>query len=375
MSAVFSEPFPDFGSPVVHAAPASGDPFVPGRWRAEVRTVVTRELESFLQRNTPEPIQGIPLDDVLRDYVIGGKCLRPMFMYLGWLCGADPSAAALRAAAALELLQAFALLQDDVMDEAELRRGHPAAHRALAARHRERGLPGDAPRFGESAATLLGDICLVWAERMLRESGVDAHALARVWPRYDRMRVELALGQFADLINDARTTPTLDSVLAIARAKSGNYTVRRPLELGAIMAGCDDRALEALARYGRLVGEAFQLRDDVLGVFGSAETTGKPADSDLGQRKATTVVVAAQEMADAATGRELATLLDAPDLTAADVARARDLIRATGAGERIEAMITDRVTEARSTVRRAGLGESRLRLLDGMALICTTREI
>ncbi|MFC3965538.1 polyprenyl synthetase family protein [Nocardia jiangsuensis] len=371
MSAVFSEP-----QRVHHLLTTpDGEECSPPRWRAGVRTEVTRELESFVQRNQPEPISGIPLDGVLRHYALGGKCLRPMFLYLGWLCGADPSPAALRAAAALELLQAFALLQDDVMDEAELRRGEPAAHRAFAAHHRELGLPGDAARFGESAATLLGDLCLVWSERMLRESGIDERALTRMWPRYDRMRVELALGQFADLVNDARVTPTLESVLAIARAKSGNYTVRRPLELGALMAGCQEQTVEALSRYGTLVGEAFQLRDDVLGVYGSAETTGKPADSDLGQRKATTVVVAAQEMADPATARALAELLAAPALDAAAVTAARALISATGAAERIEAMITERVTEARDRIRGARIDEPELRLLDGMALICTTREL
>ncbi|WP_228838643.1 polyprenyl synthetase family protein [Nocardia amamiensis] len=345
-----------------------------GRWSAAVRSRVLGELEVFLDCNRIGPVHGIAVDDIARQYIGGGKCLRSTFMYLGWLCGAAPEAAAVRAAAGLELLHAFALLQDDVMDAAEVRRGEPAAHIRFTARHRRIRMPSAAARFGESAATLLADICLVWAEKMLRESGITRDALDRVWPRYDAMRVELALGQFADLLNDARTEPELGAVLAVARAKSGNYTVRRPLELGAAMAGCDDGVFAALSRYGHMVGEAFQLRDDILGVFGTTAVTGKTSDSDLGQHKATTVVVAARRLADSAAGRELTELLSAPDIDATAVERLRTLIAATGARDYIERMITDRVAQARRITGAASLPESQRRLLDGMAGICTIRE-
>ncbi len=146
---------------------------------------------------------------MLSGFVDGGKYVRSTFMYLGWLCGAQEDEAALRASASLELLHAFALMQDDVMDESALRRGRPSAHVSFGRWHRQRGLTGSSDRFGESAAILLGDLCLVWAAKMLRESGVDAEALARVWPRYDDMRIELAIGQFADLVNDSHSFPTL----------------------------------------------------------------------------------------------------------------------------------------------------------------------
>ncbi|WP_436838522.1 polyprenyl synthetase family protein [Nocardia nova] len=354
-------------------APKGSDAPV-NRWRSAVRTRVLSELEVFLDGNHIDPIGGIAVDDIARHYLTGGKCLRSSFMYLGWLCGAAPSTAAVRAAAALELVHAFALIQDDVMDGSELRRGRPAAHIRFAEEHRDRALPGSASRFGESAATLLGDICLVWSEKMLRDSGIEQPALDRLWPRYDSMRVELALGQFADLLNDARSGPTLSPVLAIARAKSGNYTVRRPLEMGAAMAGCDDGTLAALGRYGDAVGEAFQLRDDLLGVFGAAEITGKPGDTDLGQRKATTVVVAAAQLADTRTRRELTELLAAPSTDAATLARLRTLIAATGAPACIETMIANRIAEARRVLDAISLPDTQRHLLYGMALICTARH-
>ena len=213
-------------------------------WRADLQRDVLARVEEFVAVRCAAELADAGVDiaaDVLIEFLAGGKCLRSTFAYLGWLCGgAAHDDGALRAAASFELLHAFALLQDDVMDGSALRRGRPAAHVRFTQWHRDRGLSGSAERFGESAAVLLGDLCLVWAAQMLRESGLPTTALQRAWPRYDAMRTELAVGQFADLVNDARGLPTLETVLDVARRKSGNYTVRRPLEIGAALAGCDN---------------------------------------------------------------------------------------------------------------------------------------
>jgi geranylgeranyl diphosphate synthase type I len=312
--------------------------------------------------------------DMLAEFLAGGKCLRSTFMYLGWLCGAPPSGAALSAAASLELLHAFALLQDDVMDDSDERRGVPAVHVQLAQWHRERGRSGSARRFGESAAVLLGDLCLIWAEQMLRESGVEPHRLRRAWPRYDAMRTELAVGQLADLASDIDRMPTLQAVLEVARRKSGNYTVRRPLEIGAAMAGCEDQLLAQLGRYGTAVGEAFQLRDDLLGVFGSPATTGKPSGGDLLERKATSVVVSAYELADAPTRRELIALMHAEELDEDAVNRCRTLIVATGAVERVEDMIAYRLASARKHLANMPVSESVRTALSELAVACGERS-
>ncbi|MEU8899228.1 polyprenyl synthetase family protein [Nocardia sp. NPDC048505] len=345
------------------------------RWHEDLRAQVLDEVARFLDRAHRADLAAAGADEVLRQYALGGKCLRSTFMYLGWLCGEQPDAAALRACASLELLHAFALLQDDVMDDGLLRRGQAAAHLRLSTRHRENGRSGSASRFGASAATLLGDMCLVWAEQMLRESGVAAAALARLWPPYDRMRIELAAGQLADLTNDTRDLPTMDTVLEIARAKSGNYTVRRPLEIGAALADCPAETIAGLGRYGSLVGEAFQLRDDLLGIFGSATVTGKPEDSDLGQHKATSVVVAAFDLADPATRDRLTELTTQPELDAAAIAHCRELIAATGAPDHVESMIAERVAEAIAALDLPGLPPDRRAALEHMALLCTARQL
>lgn len=344
-------------------------------WRTHVRHGVLAHLAGFVAPRRAE-LGDTRIDaagDILAAFVSGGKCLRSTFVYLGWLCGAAPDEAALRAAASFELLHVFALLQDDVMDSSTERRGRPSAHLQFAQWHRERGLSGSSRRFGESAAILLGDLCLIWSEQMLRESGIDPRRLQQAWPRYDTMRTELAVGQFADLTNDVRHMPSLEAVLDVARRKSGNYTVRRPLEIGAAMSDCDDRTLAQLGRYGAAVGEAFQLRDDVLGVFGSPATTGKPGAGDLLERKATSVVVTAHQLADPPTRAELTELMNGHALDAGALDRWKALIVATGALDMIEEMISDRVAAAREHLAGTSIEDHVRGALDEMAAACTDR--
>jgi geranylgeranyl diphosphate synthase type I len=214
----------------------------------------------------------------------------------------------------------------------------------------------------------------VWAEQMLRESGIDPAVIASAMPRYDRMRSELAVGQFRDLVNDARRSPALADVRAVARAKSGDYTVRAPLVLGAELAGAGPVELAALGRYGDAVGEAFQLRDDLLGLFGASAVTGKPVGEDVVARKATTVLVLARERADAGTRRELARLDIRDRLSPSDVDRYLDLVERTGAREHAERLIEQRLTEGLAALAGARLdAESRARLAH-LAQLCGNRN-
>lgn len=344
-------------------------------WRSTVRNAVLANVSDFISARCSDlDEQDIgAAGDILMDFAVGGKCLRSTFMYLGWLCGAAPSDAALCASASLELLHAFALLQDDVMDDSAQRRCRPAAHIQFAQWHRNRGLSGSAQRFGESAAIVLGDLCMIWAEQMLRESGVEFQLLHQAWPRYDAMRTELAMGQLADLTSDARDLPELAAVLDVARRKSGNYTVRRPLEIGAAMAGCAEQTVLELGRYGAAIGEAFQLRDDMLGVFGTPEVTGKPSGGDLHQRKATSVVVVANELASPPIRRALNGLMHCDGLDEDALTRWQELIVETGAVQCIEDMISERVAAAESCLESAAIDASVRAALASMAAACTER--
>ena len=345
-------------------------------WRIGLRRTVLTYVAEFVAKRRVADLDEAGVEvagDILMNFLTGGKCLRSTFMYLGWRAGAPDSDEAIYASASLELLHAFALLQDDVMDDSPSRRGRAAAHIQFGDWHRRRALSGSPRRFGESAAILLGDLCLIWAEQMLRESGIEHRRLQQVLPRYDAMRTELALGQFADLASDVRDLPSMAVVLEVARRKSGNYTVRRPLEIGAAMSGCSDRTLSGLGRYGTAIGEAFQLRDDLLGVFGSEAVTGKPSGRDLVERKATSVVIAAHQLADAPTRRQLTDLMNSGELDDTAIDRWRTLIVTTGAVQWIEDLISDRVASARAELDEVRLDESVCAALANMAAICTER--
>ncbi|KUI31440.1 polyprenyl synthetase family protein [Mycobacterium sp. GA-2829] len=345
-------------------------------WRSEVRRAAIDAVSEFVADRCAADLRLTGVDitlDVLRDFVSDGKCLRSTFAYLGWLSAAAPDDAALRAAASFDLLHIFALLQDDVMDDSPLRRGRPSAHVRFARWHHNHGLRGDADRFGASAAVLLGDLCLVWAGQMMRESGLGSAALERALPRYDAMRTELAVGQFADLVNDAGGRPTLEDVLDVARRKSGNYTVRRPLEIGGALAGCPEPTLRLLGRYGDAVGEAFQLRDDLLGIFGTPTVTGKPAGGDLSEHKATSVVVAAHRLAEPSVRHQLTELMSRRDLDADDIARWQHLIAATGAVQWIEQLIERRLSHALDRLHASPLDDTVRTALVNMAAVCTAR--
>ena len=349
----------------------------PGDWLTALGGEFSSHVDEFVAARCAEQFggraEGVLAATALPEFVRGGKFLRPMFAYAGWCCGAPEDDAAVRAAASLELLHCFALAQDDVMDASDRRRGRPALHTQFARWHRDRGWSGSPARFGESAAILCGDLLLVWSEQMLRESGLPAETLARGWPRYDAMRSELATGQLADLVNDARNQPSWASVLDVLRRKSGNYTVRRPLELGAALAGCDARVSRALTAYGGLVGEAFQFRDDVLGVFGDPAVTGKPAGQDLRDRKASSVVALAVTIAGPALGRELQRLLDREVVDDGTVAALRDAITASGAPDQLEKLIDKQVRAALEAIDDAGLPARMSETLAVLAARCTER--
>ncbi|WET76820.1 polyprenyl synthetase family protein [Amycolatopsis sp. QT-25] len=311
----------------------------------------------------------------LPSYVAGGKFLRSAFAQVGWCCGrrTDSEAASL-AGASLELLHCFALAQDDVMDNSPLRRGTPALHTQFTRWHHQQGWAGSPVRFGESAAVLSGDLFLVWSEQLLRESGLGTDELARGWPVYDVMRAELAVGQLGDLVNDARQAPNWASVLDVLRRKSGNYTVRRPLEFGAALAGCAPGVLARLGTFGTHIGEAFQFRDDLLGVYGDPAITGKPVGDDLREHKATSVVVLARELGSPRQRKELAELDRLDPIGDDAVHRWQTVIEATGAREHLEGLITARVTSAHEILDHMVIPPRPRRALSLLALRCTARS-
>ncbi|MFD9700972.1 polyprenyl synthetase family protein [Lentzea sp. NPDC059081] len=219
----------------------------------------------------------------------GGKRIRPTFAWWGWRAAGGSAGvdAIVRAMVALELLQCCALVHDDVMDRSATRRGKPSVHESFAARHRHRRWAGSARQYGDSAAVLVGDLALAWADDALVTAGLPADALTRAWGPWQAMRTEMIMGQHLDLLAVARREESLEHAVRVAALKTAAYTVERPLHLGAALAGATDDVVDSLRAYGHDIGVAFQLRDDLMGVFGDSSLTGKPVGEDLREGKRT----------------------------------------------------------------------------------------
>jgi len=326
---------------------------------------VQRQLDAFVsvQRARLEPLGPdlVPFLDAAQSYVRGGKRLRPAYCFWGWRAagGEATEERVLTASAALEWLQGSALVHDDVMDGSDTRRGVPSAHRAFAARHGEHGWHGDAAAFGAGTAILLGDLMLSWADEMYRSSGLPLTAAAA--PYLDACKTEVVAGQVLDLVEQARATGTVEAAMRVVRFKSAKYTVERPLHLGAALAGADQELLAALTAFGLPVGEAFQLRDDVLGVFGEPARTGKPAGDDLREGKRTVLLARALEGADPP-GRELLRRhVGDRGLSDVAVARLRTVIVGSGALDAVEQQIDALMAQARAALAAAPLHDERAR--------------
>lgn len=322
-----------------------------------------------------------PFVDALAAFVLdGGKRLRPAFCYWGYRAAASPDRepidddAVVRAAAALELVQACALVHDDVLDRSDTRRGAPSVHRRFATAHRASNWTGDADAFGAAAAILLGDLALVWADAMLTDSGIPADALLRGLPVWHAMRVEVMCGQYLDVVEQSLGGGSVDRALRVARFKAAKYTVERPLHLGAVLAGGDGALVDGLSAYGLPLGEAFQLRDDMLGVFGDPQLTGKPAGDDLREGKRTVLVAYASEHADDAQRAVLRDRIGDPDLDLDGVEELRGVITATGAADAVERLIEERVDAALAALASTPMDDGARAELAALATLATRRS-
>ena len=326
-----------------------------------------------------------PVAEAVGQFVLaGGKRLRPAFCYWGWRgTGESDNDALLNVAASLELLHACALMHDDVMDGSDTRRGRPAVHRRFAELHRASGWSGSADGFGNSAAILLGDLCLVLADQMYTEAScappIEAAATRRAAAVYSEMRVELMAGQYLDVlasvIGEVSPADATERALRVTRYKSAKYTIERPLHLGGVLAGASQELLEAYSAYGLPLGEAFQLRDDVLGVYGDPAVTGKPAGDDLREGKRTALVTIAEERATPAQAAVLKQLIGAPDLDAAGVDTCRAVIADSGALAQVEQLISRRGDEARRAAGAPVIDQTARSALQTLAAAALDRSV
>lgn len=323
------------------------------------RERLDRELHAWLEAKrraaigSPEMLELI--EGVGQLVVHGGKRVRPALVYHAYRsCGGSSDGEVLPLALATEFLHTYLLIHDDIMDHAEVRRGQPAAHVRFRNAHRQRGFHGDARDFGLSVAILLGDLSHTWAVELASGAAAGRPELARC---FAAMSEEVIGGQYLELLVAQRRSAKEEELTRVLRLKSGRYTAERPVQLGAILAGAAPEVLAGLARYGAAVGEAFQLQDDLLGMFGKAETVGKPVGDDLREGKFTFLIHHALSAATPEQREALEAALGDPGVTPDEVARVQRILEETGARSRVEAMIEERLLSARQALR--GLADLR----------------
>lgn len=354
---------------------------------ADVPGAVERELEVFLESSVASISEiGGPVAQAaghVRDFVLGGgKRIRPTYGWVGYAAtvgqdtGAEDPAAVLRAVSSLELIQACALIHDDIIDASDTRRGRPTVHRAIAAEHAQHKWNGDSDTYGENVAILLGDLALVWADDMWRDSGLSESALLRAAEPWRGMRAEVIGGQILDISLEASNSESEEMANAVNRYKTAAYTVERPLHLGAAIADADAETIAALRGYGRDIGMAFQLRDDLLGVFGDPGVTGKPAGDDLREGKRTVLYAIALQAADssdqAAAERLRAGIGAATD--PAEIAELARIIESTGAMDIVEKRISQLTESGLKYLDNAGISAASVETLTDLAIKATSRR-
>lgn len=350
-------------------------------FRARVQAALDAFLDGQAGRLEPLGPDGVRMLDQARACVRGGKRFRASFCWWGYRAVAGEEGdeegdapALVRACAALELLHASALVHDDYMDASDTRRGRPAAHRAFEAQHREAAWRGEPEQYGAAGAILLGDLLLTWADEMLRRCGLPAERVSAALDVFDLCRTEVVTGQFLDVSVQARGAADVDAAMTVLRYKSAKYSVERPLHIGAALAGADAGLRERLSAFGVPLGEAFQLRDDLLGVFGDPGTTGKPAGGDLAEGKRTVLVALAMDAAPADDAALLDASLGTP-LDAAAIDRLRGIIDASGAARQAEKVIAELVRMADRALDGAGIAPVARHELALLATAATDRVL
>jgi geranylgeranyl diphosphate synthase type I len=383
-------------NPLVKGADAVLDPQAP--LSQAFREAVSAEISAFLSEQSavldsvgPELV---PVHLMASQLLCGGKRIRPAFCVWGYVAAAGiPTEEELKpllaAAGSLDVLHVSALIHDDLMDSSDLRRGRPAAHRQFEALHANAGWLGDSAAFGRAGAILLGDLLLMWSAQMLHGAGVDQSTLERALPIVEAMRTEVTCGQYLDMVAQAHPLrkrapaigslkPTielaLDDASRVVEYKAARYTVQRPCQIGAALGSGTDDLYFALGAYGSPLGRAFQFRDDLLGVFGDPQVTGKPAGDDLREGKRTVLVAHAYAHAGDAGQKLLLQRLGDPALDDAGISELQQVIVESGARDTVESMINDYYERALKALHDTEITEEGRAGLTALADAAVRRE-
>jgi geranylgeranyl diphosphate synthase type I len=320
-------------------------------------------------------------DTFARQFLNGGKRFRALCAILGYrIQGAPITNDVIDLASALEIFHAAALVHDDIMDNSDTRRGQPAAHRAFESVHTESAWAGDGLSFGVNSALLFGDLLLAYSDELVNSAVNDADRDTRLRTRaeFDRMRREVTMGQYLDIVEE-RAWPHVEPHEALDRSgrvvvyKSAKYSIEAPLVIGALLSGASERDVDSLRAFGLPLGFAFQLRDDLLGVFGDPAVTGKPAGDDIREGKRTVLIALAMSRVGASEQRLLNELLGDRNLSSEQVRVVQNTLESCGAREEVESLISDYVAQAHAAIDSSGFIDTTSEALSELVAGVTNR--
>ena len=334
----------------------------------EINLALRHQVQGLTAQINEIDEQLILVSDSLSDYLSEGKRFRALFAVLGFL-GADGklSSEIFRAVSALELLQASALIHDDLIDDSDTRRGKAAIHKQFAIKHGE--------KFGTSAAILIGDLALIWSEQVLQNSEIKQSKMSQCGQIFSEMRNELMAGQLLDIFEQTQSGFSIERSLKIARFKSGKYSIERPLHFGAALSDSSDlqNIYTVYSDFGLPLGEAFQLRDDLLGIYGDPHITGKPAGDDLREGKKTALIAYAFERGSNSVRDLIQSKLGTP-LSQIEIEQLIMAINETGAVAHIENLIEKLSESALDSLSQANINQSARKMLEQMVELVTKRN-
>jgi geranylgeranyl diphosphate synthase type I len=345
-----------------------------------VKKAVEERLEASFDRKIAEATRisstAEELIRVLKEFTLrGGKRLRAAFVYYGHLCFSGRETEAVwKVAMCLELVQSFLLIHDDVIDEDDTRRGDRTVHRHYGDLHRKRYRLGDPQHFGESMAILCGDLSLALAHEILEDLDLEPPLRRAILARMNRMVSHALYGESMDVISQVETEVSEQDVLTINVLKTASYTVEGPLQMGALLGGAQDADLERLSRYAIPLGKAFQIQDDILGLFGDAERLGKPVGSDIREGKRTSLILKAVEEANPAQREFLQGLLGNKGVTEDHLDEIRGLVVETGALDACREEARTLAEASRKALKGCSWRQEGVEFLEGALAFMVERE-
>ncbi len=335
-----------------------------GKLESQLREWLTeKEAEAAAESSASRELTEVLTRFVGRD----GKRIRPALLYYTYgACGGQSDEKVMPMAMSVELLHTYLLIHDDIMDHADVRRGEPAAHVMYSSLHREREWQGSSDHFGKSVAILLGDLAQTYSLELFSSVDLAPEVAGEFRRQFSFMCQEVVLGQYLEMTAGFREHLEEAELLRVLRMKSGRYSVERPVQLGYLLARAPEATRQALTTYGLQMGEAFQLQDDLLGMFGDAKTVGKPVGGDLIEGKFTLLIHHALRHLPEADADALRGALGSADLPADEVLRLQAMIETSGARQKVQEMVEERLRDAREALSTVTLAEEGNAFLEGL---------